>query len=74
MLLVSHVKSVELLSGRDHKGRSTVPVRHRPPLLTGPGAAVAPGGRPPGRLEPPGHRPDDRLVEGPGHGSRLRSG
>ena len=63
----SYVKSVELLSGRDYKGRSSVPVRHGPPLLAGPGAPVAPGGGPCGGLEPPGHRPDDRLIEGPGH-------
>ena len=61
------MKSVELLSGRNHEGGPPIPVRHRPPLLASPGAPVAPGGRPPGGLESPGHRPDDRLVEGPRH-------
>ena len=44
----SYVKSVELLSGRDYEGGPSVPVRHCPSLLTGPGAPVAPGGGPPG--------------------------
>ena len=74
--MYAYVKPVELLARRHHEGGSSVLLRHRPPVLAGPRAAVAAvprrGAR--GRLQPPRHGPDDRLVERPRHRPRLGPG
>ena len=70
--VVTYMEPVEPLIGRHYEGGASVLLRHRPPVLAGPRASVASGRGPRRRLQPPGHRPDNRLVERPRHGPRLR--